>query len=536
MSNQEYSHGVGIIIDIIKSYSPLKRWSNINKDDVFTELTYSFPDWSNLRGNEYKTITTANDYQQKIAEKALQLWSDVTNIRFIKKDNNDTNLKIGVYNNVNELIDNTSHLMSGYATAPLNNTDHSKKIEKVTDYSRGGRVWINIAEPKYIKKFNKNEMTSEQKYEVNLFKEKSDNINYYYIETDTHITLYKNINANGHVDNQSRILTKGNRDDYIYIHEVGHALGLVHTFRGDDWKYPDIEENSLKYSVMAYRYPEIDEAELGGLFPTSPLLIDIYVLQKYYGVNTTTRADDTVYGFNSNTQRDCYSLSSPDDIIFSCIWDAGGIDTLNFDQYSVKQKIDLNEGAFSNIGGLTGNLSIAYGAVIENAFGGTNDDIIFGNDANNHLYGNDGNDIIYGNSGNDVLHGGKGNDWLYGGEGDDILYGSEGNDILWDESGCNQLSGGKGRDIFILGLNNHNGHNKIIDFNLNEDFLLFSNENRHNFSIKNLVENNEITISRNYNNEENITQLSISKEVNSITQIQTIDLIGNFTLDDIFNM
>ncbi|ODQ07993.1 MULTISPECIES: M10 family metallopeptidase C-terminal domain-containing protein [Enterobacterales] len=536
MAYQEYSNGVGVIIAVIKSYAPLKRWNKKNTGDIFTEITYSFPDWSYLRGNKYKTITTLNKYQQEVAEKTLQQWSDVTNIKFTKKDNiYDTNIKFGVYNNINEITKNDSHLVAGVATFPLNNTDPNKKIEKVTDYSGGGHVWINISETVHIKRFNKNDLTLEQKNKINLFKKKSDNINYYYIETDTHITLYKNNNENGHINNKPIIFQKGNKETQTYIHETGHALGLPHFFKWDDYNTPDIEENSFKYSVMAYRYPRTEEAELDGLFPMSPLLIDIYVIQKFYGVNVTTRTDDTIYGFDSNTQREHYSLTSPNDVIISCIWDAGGIDTLNFYKYSAKQKIDLNEGTFSDIGGLRGNLSIAYGTIIENAIGGINDDIIIGNGVDNHLYGNQGNDIIYGNNGNDILQGGKGNDWLYGGEGDDILYGSDGNDILWDDNGCNQLSGGKGRDLFILGINYNNSHYKIMDFNKSEDFLLFVDNNHRIFNINKLIKNKNVVISINYHDIENTTQLSISEEIPSTKSIHTIDLVGNFTFDDIFN-
>ena len=536
MSYQEYSHGVGIIIDLIKSNPSLKRWNKKNKDDIFTEITYSFPDWSSLRGDEYKTLTTLNEYQKEVAEKTLQQWSDVANIKFTKKDNKyDTNIKFGVYNNINEITKDTSHLVAGVARFPDNNTNPNKKIEKVTDYSNGGHVWINISSTVNIKKINKNNMTPEQKYKINLFKEKSDNIKYYYLETNSYITLYKNSNENGHINNQPIILFKGNGENKTYIHETGHALGLPHTFKWDDHNNPDIEENTFKYSVMAYRYPKIEEAKLDGLFPMSPLLIDIYVIQQFYGVNITTRTGDTIYGFDSNTQRDHYSLTSPDDVIISCIWDADGIDTLNFYKYNAQQKINLNEGTFSDTGGLQGNLSIAYGTIIENAIGGINDDIIIGNNVDNHLYGNNGNDIIYGNNGNDILQGGKGNDWLYGGEGDDILYGSDGNDILWDDNGCNQLSGGKGRDIFILSLGHNNSHNKIMDFNKNEDLLLFSDENDHVFNIIDLIKNKKIIIFNDNKNVENTTKISISEEIKSINHLHTIELVGNFSFDDIFN-
>lgn len=51
-------------------------------------------------------------------------------------------------------------------------------------------------------------MTEEQKYKVNLFKKLSDNIKYYFIETDLHINLYKNTNMDGHINNQSITLEK----------------------------------------------------------------------------------------------------------------------------------------------------------------------------------------------------------------------------------------------------------------------------------------------------------------------------------------
>ncbi|VTP83659.1 metalloprotease [Proteus vulgaris] len=276
MSHHKYSPGVGIIIDVIKTKSPFKRWSKKNKEDIFTEISYSFPDWSKLRGKEYKTLTTLNKSQQNIAEKTLQQWSDVANIKFIKKENNyDTNIKFGVYNNVNKITKDTSHLVSGVATYPVNNIKQNKRIEKITDYSNSGQVWINISSTVLIKKFNKNDMTEEQKYKVNLFKKLSDNIKYYFIETDLHINLYKNTNMDGHINNQSITLEKGNGETKNYIHETAHALGLPHIFNNNS-NDPDIEENSFKYSVMAYRYPKIEDANFNGFFPMSPLLIDIY--------------------------------------------------------------------------------------------------------------------------------------------------------------------------------------------------------------------------------------------------------------------
>ena len=55
-------------------------------------------------------------------------------------------------------------------------------------------------------------------------------------------------------------------------------------------------------------------------------------------------------------------------------------------------------------------LTIAYGAVIENAKGTNVADTILGNDVNNLLNGLIGNDILNGLGGNDILDGGAGAD------------------------------------------------------------------------------------------------------------------------------
>lgn len=55
-------------------------------------------------------------------------------------------------------------------------------------------------------------------------------------------------------------------------------------------------------------------------------------------------------------------------------------------------------------------MSIALGAIIENAIGGSGNDVIVGNNAANIIHGGAGNDVIYGGGGQDQLYGGSGND------------------------------------------------------------------------------------------------------------------------------
>ena len=74
-----------------------------------------------------------------------------------------------------------------------------------------------------------------------------------------------------------------------------------------------------------------------------------------------------------------------------------------------------------------GNVANAYlynddpRSLIENAIGGSGNDILIGNQANNALTGGAGNDLLTGLDGNDTLTGGVGNDALSGDAGNDTL-------------------------------------------------------------------------------------------------------------------
>lgn len=187
----------------------------------------------------------------------------------------------------------------------------------------------------------------------------------------------------------------GDAGRHTLIHELGHAMGLTHpgNYNGIlDRSKIDSHEDSQSHSVMSYRGEHTTYANHGGFRASAPQLDDIYAYQSKYGVNHQTRKDDTTYGFNSNTGRDFLSVNTKHDKMVAAIWDGGGNDTLDFSGYSQDQKISLEEGTFSDVDGLKGNVSIAYGATIENAKCGTGNDWLVGNAANNELRGGDGND------------------------------------------------------------------------------------------------------------------------------------------------
>ena len=245
-------------------------------------------------------------------------------------------------------------------------------------------------------------------------------------------------------------------------HEIGHALGLSHPGQynfgpGFSVNYAngaEYAQDARNYSIMSYWNPrdlgttptgvvtrDFDWSLMALAYGATPMVHDILAIQNIYGVDTTTRTGDTVYGFNSNAGRDAFDFNKTPWPTMA-IWDAGGNDTLDASGYNVNQTIDLTPGSLSSIGGvtyaealekltfevvnanraaagyapvtratydgniaalaaqpdfrgrLTDNVGIAYGAVIENAIGGGGNDTLVANAAANRLTGNAGVDLV----------------------------------------------------------------------------------------------------------------------------------------------
>lgn len=234
----------------------------------------------------------------------------------------------------------------------------------------------------------------------------------------------------------------GTYDYWVFLHELGHAMGLSHP--GDYNAAPGVTityqnsaqfvQDSNQFTVMSYFDATDTEAKAPGSYADTLLIYDIYAVQKMYGVNHGTRAGNDTYGFHSKLSG-AYDFSVNTDPLL-CIWDGAGRDTLNLSGFRAKQMIDLNAGAFSDVGGFKGNLSIAVGCRIENAVGGGGNDTVYGNGAGNLLKGGKGQDILVGGTGVDKLTGGTGADGF-------IFLAGDGRDTVTDFS--------KAVDVLSLG-------------------------------------------------------------------------------------
>ncbi|MFZ2028941.1 MAG: M10 family metallopeptidase C-terminal domain-containing protein, partial [Vitreimonas sp.] len=241
------------------------------------------------------------------------------------------------------------------------------------------------------------------------------------------------------------------------VHEFGHGLGLAHPH--DNGGGSEIMQGVLGafgsygtylmdqgvFTVMSYN--DGWALQPGGSTSTAtsgneatPGPLDIALAQQRYGINATTNSSDTTYALATVAGA------------YKAIWDTGGNDTISFSG-SAAATIDLRPatlhseigggGFVSFVTGVAGGYTIANGAVIENAIGGSGDDTLVGNDVANVLMGNGGADTLIGGAGNDTLDGGAGVDKMDGGDGNDTIF--------WDASDdLANVLGGNGADVLVF--------------------------------------------------------------------------------------
>jgi serralysin len=217
------------------------------------------------------------------------------------------------------------------------------------------------------------------------------------------------------------------------IHEFGHLLGLAHphdggddgdVFQGVTSDFGDFgyyEINQGIYTTMSYNdgwksfYGSHSALTYG--YQATPMALDIGAIQLIYVANTSYKSGNDTYLLPKQNAAGTY---------WSCIWDTGGTDTISNAGSSLGCTIVLwyagelvggiwgmlnsYGGHISWATGIVGGYTIAENVWIENAIGGSGDDLIGGNQLNNSLVGGDGNDLLWGFGGADTIDGGNGFD------------------------------------------------------------------------------------------------------------------------------
>ncbi|RON96786.1 hypothetical protein BK674_24915 [Pseudomonas moraviensis] len=272
---------------------------------------------------------------------------------------------------------------------------------------------------------------------------------------------------------------KGTYDFMTFIHEIGHAIGLKHSFAPSATNAITLDPafDDVGFTVMSYNNNY-------SYLPTTPMVLDILAIQSLYGANTQWMTGNNVYSW------------APTQSVFETIWDAGGVDTIDASNQLAAVSLDLNEGHYSKIGqaftdqggnAFNQGLAIAYGAKIENATGSAFNDTLIGNALDNTLIGGAGADYMEGGAGNDsyvvdnvgdviVEQGPSASDidsvYSYidytlgatlenlnlvgnavnarGNALNNILRGTDGDNVLDGGAGADVMIGGQGNDIYVV--------------------------------------------------------------------------------------
>lgn len=292
--------------------------------------------------------------------------------------------------------------------------------------------------------------------------------------------------------------TLGSYAFVTFLHEIGHAMGLKHGHETSGPGAMTADRDGMEFSIVTYN-SFVGQNTSPGFYTNSTdnyaqtlMMYDIAAMQRLYGANFTENATNSVYTFNPTTGAmmiNGVSQGTPAaNVVFRTVWDGNGVDTYDLSNYVTNLALDLSPGGWSDfdVGGnaqraqlnagwdssgtFVGSSAYEYArahlfnalqyngdarSLIENAKGGSGNDLITGNTGVNTLWGNSGNDSIFGgnandrlfgNIGNDTLNGGLGGDRLFGGNDTDFIFGGKGNDRAYGGGGGDDINGGRGND------------------------------------------------------------------------------------------
>jgi hypothetical protein len=294
-------------------------------------------------------------------------------------------------------------------------------------------------------------------------------------------------------------------------HDDGHGTSDVSDVSAS--ASSEVVWDNERFTVMSYEKGGWN-VNTAGTFgrAVSPMALDIAAMQNMYGA-TSAYETNTTYTL-TNAGVTALDIDGSDGSVsigraFYSIWDTGGTDSIEYGG-SNRSVINLNNATLSmtdddRILDLTDSLMIMDGyqdlpdevknniesadyhgggffsavfsasgtmqlggysiasdfkdsdAKIENAEGGSGDDVLIGNALDNTLTGNAGNDLLSGSDGDDSLFGGAGEDRLSGGQGDDLLDGGAAEDKVYFLDSCDNYEIDKDTDTGIVTISHVDG-------------------------------------------------------------------------------
>ena len=195
------------------------------------------------------------------------------------------------------------------------------------------------------------------------------------------------------------------------VHELGHALGLKHSFETPALATGDDHQTN---TAMTYTF-DFDE-------PATFMRYDIKTLQYLYGARPYNEGNDT-YTFGSRL--DTYIenggetfYTDPYSAFKNILWDSGGRDSIDISAISAgtATRVDIRDGGAVSLAAdykssgnqIDSGTTLAYGVVIEDVVLSPGNDTVYLNDSSNTIRGYkvglpNGNDSIWGASAADSV-------------------------------------------------------------------------------------------------------------------------------------